>query len=39
VPARFGYRLQHEAAQFVGELFQFATIQALEVSRRLNAVQ
>jgi len=39
VSARFGYRLQHEAAQFVGELFQFATIQALEVSRRLNAVQ
>jgi len=39
VPARFGYRLQHEAAQLVGKLFQLATIQALEVCRGLNAVQ
>ncbi|KAG1252318.1 hypothetical protein G6F65_017972 [Rhizopus arrhizus] len=37
VPARFGYRLQHEAAQFVRKLLQLATIQALEVCRGLNA--
>ncbi|MNC83950.1 hypothetical protein D3C75_1382010 [compost metagenome] len=39
VSARLGDGLQNEAAQFVGKLFQFATIQALEVCRRLNAVQ
>ncbi|MNJ74928.1 hypothetical protein D3C77_719330 [compost metagenome] len=39
VSARFGYRLQHKAAQFVGKLFQLATIQALKVGRGLNAVQ
>ncbi|MNR58549.1 hypothetical protein D3C85_1795770 [compost metagenome] len=39
VSARFGYRLQHEATQFVRKLLQLATIQPFEVCRRLNAVQ